>query len=111
MMTCGLLVALRRGERRGCCSRGRRSGGHSVAPRKQPREPKPRTEPRAKLSKRPSSHRRDVKSVVAATVDSGATSYEGRGGNLIVVKGHPTNPISLYTAPRERSTLLQELSN
>ncbi|KAI0283459.1 hypothetical protein BC826DRAFT_973773 [Russula brevipes] len=35
----------------------------------------------------------------------------GRGGNLIVVKDHPTNPISLYTAPRERSTLLQELSN
>ena len=55
--------------------------------------------------------RRDVKSVVAATVDSGATSYEGRGGNLIVVKDHPTNPISLYTAPREWSTLLQELSN
>jgi hypothetical protein len=65
MVTCGLLVALRRGEWRGCSSRKRkggtqrrRSGGHSVAPRKRPREPKLRTEPRAKLSKRPSPHRR-----------------------------------------------------
>ena len=34
----------------------------------------------------------------------------GRGGNL-VVKDHPTNPISLHTAPRERSGLKKDLSN
>jgi hypothetical protein len=49
------------------------------------------------------------KSVQAVAVEkNGATSKKkfGRGGNLVVKKDHPTSPISLHAAPRERSSLL-----
>jgi hypothetical protein len=51
----------------------------------------------------------NVKLVQAVAVESGATSNNGRGGNL-VVKDHPTNPISLHAAPRERSGLKKTLA-
>ena len=46
------------------------------------------------------------KSVQAVAVDSGATSKKnGRGGNSVIKKDHPTSPISLHAAPSERSSL------